>query len=156
MEKIFSMEYDTPEHRVLKRIYPVRGSNMRNRANKRRLKPLRLMFPTERAMDEVECDDGVTDPRYSWPKPFTIGPNGSRTRLCSSVQGALGNIQEPAGGFVYPTGNDDIWTSQNSLLIKMSAINRDNIEYLTSTIRRLNKAYSITDVRGESFLKINI
>ena len=55
-----------------------------------------------------------------------------------------------------PTGNDDIWTSQDSLLIKMSAINRDNIEYLTSTIRRLNKAYSVTDVRGESFLKINI
>jgi len=107
-------------------------------------------------MDEVVCDDGVTGPRIPWPKPFTIGPNGSGAHICSSVQGSRGNIQEPAGGFVCPTGNDDIWTSQDSLLIKMSAINRDNIEYLTSTIRRLNKAYSVTDVRGESFLKINV
>jgi len=156
MDKIFSMEYDTPEHRVLWRIYPVRGRDMRNRTNKCRLKPLRLMFPTERAIDEVVCDDGVTIPRFSWPKPLTIGPNGSGAHLYSLVQESRGNILEPAGGFVCPTGNDDIWTSQDSLLIKMSAINRDNIEYLTSTIRRLNKAYSVTDVRGESFLKINI
>jgi len=49
---------------------------------------------------------------------------------------------------------DAVWLGDHSILIRLEAINEDNIECLISTIERQHKEWEITKIVDESFLKI--
>jgi len=51
---------------------------------------------------------------------------------------------------------DNVWFGDESMLIRLEAIDEVNFDSLLSTIRRLNKDWEITKIIGESFLKIYI